>query len=59
MKRALCLVGKIFQAGALVILPAAIWAGQLGHDEEGAIRIFVASLALFGAGTVLTRSAAG
>ncbi len=48
-------VGRLFQILGLLALPAAIWAGQLGHNEKQAILIFLASLFVFFIGYLLTR----
>ena len=37
-------------------MPSAIWAGQLGHDERGAIGIFLGSLLVFGIGTGMVQT---
>jgi hypothetical protein len=47
--------GRIFQLIGLIAMPSAIWVGQFGHDERGAIAIFVASILTFTIGYFLTR----
>ena len=49
------LAGRIFQGIGLAAMPSAIWVGHLGHNEQGAITIFIASLAVFYLGYFLTR----
>ena len=46
-------MGRILQLAALMVLPYAIWVGQLGHDERGAIVIFAGSIIVFFAGWFL------
>ena len=48
-------VGRLFQTLGLLTLPAAIWAGQLRHNEKQAILIFLASITVFFIGYLLTR----
>ncbi len=50
-------LGKVLQIGSLLVMPAAIWAGQIGHDERGAITIFVGSMVAFLAGMGLIQLA--
>ena len=47
--------GRFFQLIGLIALPSAIWVGQFGHDERGAIAIFTASIVVFSLGYALTR----
>lgn len=48
-------IGRFLQSAALIVLPFAIWVGQIGHDERGAITIFLGSILVFFAGWVLAR----
>jgi hypothetical protein len=54
MKNLLYWLGKGFQVSALVILPFAIWAGQIRRSEKEAISIFLISVLVFLAGSLLT-----
>ena len=47
-------IGRVLQLAALMVLPYAIWVGQLGHDERGAITIFIGSVVMFMAGWFLS-----
>lgn len=49
------LAGRVFQVIGLIALPSAIWVGHFGHDEQGAIAIFVASLLVFFLGFGMVR----
>jgi len=49
--------GKAFQLAALVAMPSAIWVGHIGHNEKGAIAIFLSSIAVFFIGYGLTQTA--
>ena len=49
------LAGRVFQVMGLVAMPSAIWVGHFGHDEKGAITIFVGSTLVFSLGYLLTR----
>ena len=55
MKNVLYLSGRIFQIIGLVAMPSSIWVGHFGHDEQGAIAIFLASIFVFFIGYCLTR----
>jgi len=48
-------LGRIFQLFALLLLPSAIWVGHFKHDEQGAITIFVGSMAIFFIGWLFQR----
>lgn len=56
MKAILYAAGRLFQIIGLIALPSAIWVGQLGHDERGAIAIFLSSVAVFFIGYTLTKA---
>ena len=58
MKRALYWLGRALQLFGLLVLPSAIWVGSMGHNEQGSIFIFLASLTVFYAGYFLTQWAA-
>lgn len=58
MKSLVYKAGRVFQVAALIALPFAIWVGQIGHSERGAITIFVGSILVFGVGYCLTRLSA-
>ena len=47
-------LGRAFQLAALSAMPSAIWVGHLGHNEKGAIAIFLSSIVVFVAGYFLT-----
>ena len=47
--------GRIFQLIGLIAMPSAIWVGHLGHNEQGAIAIFLASILVFFVGVMLSR----
>ncbi len=47
--------GRAAQITALVLMPAAIWAGEIRKSEREAIGIFVFSILLFAAGFFLAR----
>jgi hypothetical protein len=47
--------GRTLQAFALGLLPFSIWIGHLGHNEQGAISIFVTSIFIFWIGWLLAR----
>ena len=47
--------GRVFQLIGLIAMPSAIWVGQFGHDERGAIAIFLGSLLIFMLGYFLSR----
>jgi len=49
------LAGRIFQLIGLLAMPSAIWVGHFGHNEQGAIAIFVGSLLVFFIGHILNR----
>lgn len=53
MKRALYVVGRSLEVLGLLVLPSAIWAGQIGHDERGAISLFLGSVLIFYVGYFL------
>ena len=53
--RPLYLAGRALQVLALAAMPFSMWVGFLGHDETGSITIFLASIATFYAGYLLTR----
>ncbi|MBI4000022.1 MAG: hypothetical protein HY351_05340 [Candidatus Omnitrophica bacterium] len=40
-------LGRTLQLFALLLMPFAIWVGHFGHNEQGAIIIFVGSIAIF------------
>ena len=48
-------MGRFLQVAALVLMPFSIWAGQLGHNERGAIAIFVGSIGVFFIGLFFAR----
>ncbi len=48
-------LGRLLQVVALVVLPSAIWIGQFGHNERGAIGIFLGSAFIFYLGWILTK----
>lgn len=58
MKSWLYLAGRAFQLIGLIALPSSIWVGHFGHDEQGAIAILAASVAVFYLGLVISRLAA-
>jgi len=47
--------GRIFQIIGLIAMPYAIWVGEFGRDEAGAIGIFAGSSLVFFIGYLLTR----
>lgn len=47
-------LGRCLQAAGLAAMPFSIWVGHLGHDERGAIAIFVSSGIIFCLGWFLT-----
>ncbi len=49
------LAGRTFQLIGLLAMPSAIWVGQFGHNERGAIGIFLGSLLVFAIGTGLIK----
>lgn len=49
------LAGRAFQILGLLVMPSAVWVGEIGRDERGMITIFTASLAVFFLGLLLTR----
>ncbi len=55
MSRPVYFIGKALQIMGLIALPSAIWAGQLKHDEKGAIMIFLSSVSVFILGYFLCR----
>ena len=55
MRRWLYRSGRALQLFGLFTLPFSLWVGFLGHDEGGSLTIFLASLAVFYAGYLLTR----
>ena len=55
MKKALYSFGRFLQVAGLIALPFSLWVGFIGHDESGSITIFLASVAVFYAGYLLTR----
>jgi len=57
MKQWVYHAGRALQLAGLIALPSAIWVGHFGHDEKGAIGIFVGSVAVFFAGVALSRIA--
>lgn len=59
MKKAAYYAGRILQVGALAVMPASIWAGEIRHSESQAIVIFAGSAAAFLAGLGLIRLARG
>ncbi len=50
------LAGRTFQIMGLIAMPSAIWVGHFGHDERGAIAIFLGSTLVFFIGFILTRT---
>jgi len=56
LKSFLFYLGKAFQLSALIALPSAIWVGHIGHNEKGAIAIFLSSVFVFFAGYGLTQA---
>ncbi|MBI4395115.1 MAG: hypothetical protein HY583_02845 [Candidatus Omnitrophica bacterium] len=48
-------LGRTLQVFALILMPSSIWVGHFGHNEQGAIVIFVASIALFFIGWLIQR----
>lgn len=57
MNKLFYLAGRGLQIVSLVALPSAIWVGHFGHDERGAILIFVGSVVIFFTGAFLSRIA--
>ena len=57
MKAVVYHAGRVFQVIGLIALPSAIWVSQIGHNERGAIAIFLSSVGLFFLGYALTRAA--
>ena len=55
MRKAFFAFGRFLQVAGLAALPFSLWVGFLGHDESGSITIFLASVAVFYAGYLLTR----
>ena len=55
MKRATYFAGRGLQLGALMLMPSAIWAGSMDHNEKNCILLFLACIALFYTGYFLTR----
>jgi len=47
--------GRLLQMAGLAAMPFSLWVGFLGHDEQGSILIFLASIVLFYSGYLLTR----
>jgi len=48
-------LGRFLQIVALLAMPFSIWVGHIGHNEHGAIIIFIGSIIIFLAGWLLTR----
>lgn len=57
MKPVFYLTGRAFQIAGLIAMPSSIWVGFMGHNEQGCIAIFTASLVIFYLGYFLSRSA--
>jgi len=53
MKQIIYRSGRAFQLVALIVLPSAIWVGQIGHSEKGMIAIFAGSIFVFFLGYLL------
>ncbi len=47
--------GRVLQVFGLLLMPSAIWVGHFRHDEQGAITIFVGSMAIFFVGWLFQR----
>lgn len=47
MKKIVYLAGRSLQWMGLIAMPSAIWAGHFGHNERGAIGIFLGSSLIF------------
>ena len=50
--------GRLLQIAGLGTMPFSLWIGFLGHDEQGSITIFLASIVLFYSGYLSTRLSA-
>ena len=48
--------GRTLQIIGLIVMPSAIWVGHIGHNERGAITIFVSSMVIFLVGWLFSRS---
>ena len=55
MNRPYYLLGRFLQVIGLVVMPFAIWVGHFGHNERGAIVIFLSSIAIFFVGRFLSQ----
>lgn len=53
MKNLFYSAGRTCQLIGLITLPSAIWVGQIGRDERGAITIFLSSVLIFSVGYLL------
>ena len=47
--------GRTLQLVGLAVMPSAIWVGHFGHNERGAITIFVSSVVVFYIGWLSAR----
>lgn len=54
MKKILYFIGRLLQIVALIAMPFAIWVGHFGHNERGAIIIFLGSIFLFFIGWLIS-----
>ena len=48
-------IGRILQLFALLLMPSAIWVGHFRHNEQGAIAVFVSSMAVFFVGWIFQK----
>lgn len=55
MRKIIYWIGRLLQLIALIVMPLSIWVGQLGHNERGAIIIFVGSIFLFVMGWIISQ----
>lgn len=58
VRRLVWRAGRVLQVAGLAAMPFSLWVGFLGHDEQGSIVIFLASIAVFYAGYLLTQLSA-
>ena len=47
--------GRALQILALAAMPLSIWVGHLGHNERGAVVIFVSSIIIFFLGWICSQ----
>lgn len=55
MKRAIYWLGIMFQAGALLALPSAIWITEFRRNEREALTVFIGSIFVFVLGAIMAR----